>query len=70
VRAAPPAQPTSAHLDYRKSLDPANPGHAVPLPNWIEFSDATVIASVVGNIQTADQLSAIKIRVQSWHEND
>jgi hypothetical protein len=29
-----------------------------------------VIASVVGSIQAADQLSAIKIRVQSWHEND
>lgn len=42
----------------------------VPLPNWIEFSDATIVASAISGIQAADTVTLTKIRVQSWQEND
>jgi hypothetical protein len=42
----------------------------VPLPAGLQINDATVISSVVNNIQAADQISAVVIRAKTWNEQD
>lgn len=52
------------------TVAPAGADIQVPLPAILQANDATVISTVITNIQTGDQISAVVVRASLQHELD